>query len=73
MNLPSFFGFNDHADADAVFHAAAGIETLELGRDLGLATSRDFVEVDQRRAADQFGDVLSDLQRLPPMLAIAKA
>src|SRR4029077_17571898 len=61
MDFAGAFGFLDHADANAVFYAGTGIEAFELGGDLGLGAGSDLIQVDERSAADQFGDVVGNL------------
>ena len=43
MNFAGALGFGNHADADAVFHAAQRVLAFELGHDFGHAAFGDFV------------------------------
>ena len=61
LDLACLLGLFDHADADAVFDARAGIESFELGGDLRLAAFGHFVEIHQGGVADQLGYIICDL------------
>ena len=50
----------DHAQGGAIFDAAARIQILELGIDVGCVRRYDFSKVKDWSFADQFGDVLGD-------------
>jgi hypothetical protein len=50
----------DHRHPDAVLHAVRRIEELELRDDLGHRVRQEVPDADQRRVADQFGDVVGD-------------
>ena len=52
MDLARFFGFGDHADADAVFDAGARIEALEFRDDGGADAVGHAVEAHQRSMPD---------------------
>src|SRR5258706_13074951 len=54
-----FFGFINHADADAVFHGAAGIGEFRFDVNLRLQALIDAVEAHQRRVAYGFQDVIA--------------
>src|SRR5262249_55372897 len=58
------FGFIDHADADAVFHAGMRIEAFEFRHDLSRQSSGEFVQAHERSASDGFGDVVIDVGHL---------
>ena len=51
----------DHGEADAVFHAAARVQLLELGENGGAEPLGDLVQPDQRGVADQVEDALDVL------------
>src|SRR5581483_358610 len=65
LNPALAFGFVDHADADAVLHAVARIKPFEFRDHRGVAAHRDFVQVNQWSATDQFGDITRDLHICP--------
>ena len=50
----------DHADADTILDACAGVEVLELEDDLARQPAADLVEADQRRLADGLQDAVVD-------------
>ena len=54
----ALFGVLDHGHADAVLDAAERIEKFALEQNGGSQAGGDFVQVDQRRAADGFDDVV---------------
>jgi hypothetical protein len=66
LNLSGALGILDHADADAVFHAAARIHALQLGNNRGFSAGGHFIQADKRRVSDEFGYVIGYLHRLSP-------
>src|SRR5216684_4227528 len=54
-----FFGFVDHADADAVFHGATRIGELRFDVNLRLQALIDAVQTHQGRVANRFEDVVA--------------
>ena len=52
----------DHAQSGAIFDAAARVQVLELGIDVGCIARCDFSKMKDWSFADQFGDVLGDPQ-----------
>src|SRR5207302_3220149 len=54
-------GIFDHAYADAVLDAAAWVKAFELGGDASLAAVGDLVQIDERSAANQLGNVLRNV------------
>ncbi|MPM98441.1 hypothetical protein SDC9_145627 [bioreactor metagenome] len=50
----------EHGDGDAILDTVAGIEEFQLGDDGGAAAGSNAIELDERRVADQFGDVVGD-------------
>ncbi len=50
----------DHRDPDAVLHASARIERLELSEQLDLGMGSDPGQLNHRRAADMVGNVGRD-------------
>ena len=61
LDFPCALGLRDHADADAILHAGAGILAFQFRHHLGGAAFCHFVQPDQRSVANQFGDVICDL------------
>jgi hypothetical protein len=57
----------EHGHRDAVLDAVAGVEEFELGDDVGAAAFGNAIELDQRRVADQFGDVVGDFHVRTPV------
>src|SRR5581483_1962056 len=62
LNSAGLLGVFNHDHANTVFHAVTWIEALEFRRHSSLRALGHFVEVNQRGAADQFCDILGDLQ-----------
>src|SRR6266481_3640619 len=54
-----FLGFVDHADADAIFHGAAGIGEFRFDVDLRLQALIDAVQAHQRCVTNRFQDVIA--------------
>ncbi len=52
MNQSRTFGFDDHADANAVFDAGQWILALEFGHDFGNAALGHFIQANQRSVAN---------------------
>ena len=63
---PGRLGGVDHRHADAVLDAVGRVEVLQLGHDLGAGAVGDPPEPDQRRVADQLGDVIRDAHVVDP-------
>ena len=53
----------DHPQRDAVLHRPAGVQVLDLGQHRGGDALGDVVELDERRVADEVGDVFGVLHR----------
>jgi len=51
------FGIKDHAKSGAVFDGAAGVEKFKLGEQVGGVGRREAAELQQRRIADEGGDI----------------
>ena len=60
----------DHGHADSVFHGAERIKEFALESDGGIDTFGDFVELDDRSAADCFDDVVVDLSVSHEVIAV---
>jgi hypothetical protein len=60
VDLAGFFARLDHGQADAVFHAAEGIEEFALEQDGRAGALRDAVQLDERRAADGLENAIVD-------------
>ena len=58
FDAAGFFRGLDHRQADAVFHAGAGVLELELRHHLTGTTCGDAVDTHERRVADQRGDAV---------------
>jgi hypothetical protein len=56
----------EHGNGNAVLDAVPGIEEFQLGDHRRAAAFSDAVEPDQRRIADQFGDVVGDFHDWAP-------
>jgi len=61
LQQPATLRILDHPHADPVFHAAARIERLDLGKDGRLQSGGDAMEPHQRRVPDGLQDALQDL------------
>src|SRR5699024_6883824 len=60
LQLPGLLGRVDHGHADAVLDGAGGVVELELRDDGGLDLVTEVVQLHERGATDQLGDVLVD-------------
>ena len=67
---PRALGVLDHGEADAVLHAPAGVELLELGKHERPEPLGDLAQPDQRGVADQVEDAL-DVLHCPAILVPA--
>ncbi len=56
------FGVEDHAQGGAVFDGAAGVEELELGVDFSSGVGSEAAEAQDRRVANELGDVVGDAE-----------
>jgi hypothetical protein len=58
MNLARAFRLINHAHADAVFHAVAGIVAFQLSGDFAAAARGNFIEIYQGSVADQLRHIV---------------
>ena len=63
----------DHREADAVLDAAAGVERLQLPDDRRAGALGEAAQLDQRRAADQGGDIVCDLHVSAPLVVAVRS
>ena len=61
----------DHAQSGAVFHAAAGIQELKLGIDVGPVWPSESAQMQHRRLSHQLDNALGNPQRPVPDLKCA--
>ena len=54
----------DHREPDAILHAAAGIEVLDLREHRARAIARHLAQPDERRVADRLKDVVVEADTL---------
>src|SRR5262249_12959074 len=64
-NFAGALRFIDHAHADAVLHAGAGIPAFQLSQNFGLASIRNPVEPHQRRVPDELRNIVCDFHTKP--------
>ena len=64
LELPFRFSAQNDSAGGAIFHAAAGVQVFQLGKDVRGTVRDELLQLQDGSVADQLGNVVSDAQAL---------